>query len=146
MQLRHNALLVVADGRKALFLRNDGDAVYPKLTVEHAEQQVNPPDRDQKTDRPGRAFSSVGDGRSAMEEPDYHQIEEDRFAAELGAMLKARALAGEFETLIVAAPPRTLGELRKHYHVEVEKRLTGEIAKDLTNHPLDEIEKLVTAG
>jgi protein required for attachment to host cells len=56
-------------------------------------------------------------------------------------MLKDRALRGDFESLIVVAPPRTLGELRKHYHKEVEKRLTGEIAKDLTGHTVEAIEK-----
>lgn len=146
MLLPHDMLVVVADGRKALFLRNEGDDLHPNLVVEHARERVNPPNREHKTDRPGRSFSSVGDGRSAMEEPDYHQIEEDRFAAELGAVLRGRALANTFEALIIAAPPRTLGELRKHYHVEVEKRLAGEIAKDLTGHPLPEIERLVAAG
>jgi protein required for attachment to host cells len=145
MQLRHNTLLVVADGRKALFLRNEGDAVHPNLVVEHAEEHLSPANRDQKTDRAGRAFSSVGDGRNAMEETDFHQLEQDRFAAELGATLKTRALNNDFESLIIAAPPRTLGELRKHYHVEVEKRLAGEIPKDLTGHPVPEIEKLVSA-
>ena len=37
MQLRHNTLVVVADGRKALFLRNEGDGVHPNLVVEHAD-------------------------------------------------------------------------------------------------------------
>ena len=42
-------------------------------------------DRDQKTDAPGRAFdASGGAGRSAYEEADFHQLEEDRFAAETG--------------------------------------------------------------
>ncbi len=47
--------------------------------------------------------------------------------------------------MIIVAPPRTLGELRKHYHKEVEKRLAGEIAKDLTGHPVPEIEKIIRA-
>jgi protein required for attachment to host cells len=46
---------------------------------------------------------------------DYHQQEEDRFAAAVAEMLKRRALANEFDSLVVVAPPRTLGELRKHY-------------------------------
>ena len=33
-----------------------------------------------------------------------------------------------------------LGELRKHYHKEVTDRLVGELAKDLTGHPVPEIE------
>ena len=39
MQLAHNTLVVVADGRKALFLRNEGDATDPNLIVEHAEER-----------------------------------------------------------------------------------------------------------
>ncbi|HEX7753297.1 MAG TPA: host attachment protein, partial [Novosphingobium sp.] len=44
-----------------------------------------------------------------MEEPDYHQLEEDRFAAEIADMLRERVLANGIESLIVAAPARTLG-------------------------------------
>ena len=43
--------------------------------------------------------------------------------------------------LIVVAPPKTLGELRKHYHKEVTSRLKGELDKDLTGHPIKDIEK-----
>ncbi len=144
MQLRHNTLVVVADGRKAMFLRNEGDGVHPNLVVEHAENRINPADRDQKTDAPGTTYASMGSARSAMEETDFHQQEEDRFAAEIGQQLKQRALANEFESLIIAAPPHTLGELRKHYHVEVANRLAGEVPKDLTGHPLPEIEKALS--
>jgi protein required for attachment to host cells len=145
MQLPHNSFVVVADGKKMLFFRNEGDGDYPKLEVERKRQTPGAPDRDQKTDAPGRAFSSVGSGRSAYEETDFHQLEEDRFAAETAELLRKRALRNEFESLIVVAPPRTLGELRKHYHVEVEKRLAGEVAKDLTGHPVAEIEKILLA-
>ena len=146
MQLVHDALVVVADGRKALFLRNDGDATHPNLIVDHAQEEINPSDRDQKTDAPGRAPGGVGGQQFAMDEVDFHQQQEDRFAAEIGAMLRTRALDNDFNSLIIVAPPATLGELRKHYHVEVEKRLTGEIAKDLTGHPVPEIEKLLLSA
>ena len=58
MQLPHNAAILVADGRKMLFLRNEGDAEYPNLVVESAEEKVNPADRDQKTDAAGAASST----------------------------------------------------------------------------------------
>ncbi len=146
MQVPHNTFVVVADGQKMLFFRNEGDADYPKLEVERKREQENPPDRDQKTSDAGRTFdASGGAGRSAYEEVDFHQLEEDRFAHETAEMLKKRALRNEFESLIIVAPPRTLGELRKHYHKEVQKRLTGEIAKDLTGHPVEEIEKIIRA-
>jgi protein required for attachment to host cells len=146
MQLAHNMLVVGADGRKALFLRNEGNAVHPNLIVEHAEERINPKDRDQKTDAPGRASGGIGGRADTMDEVDFHQQEEDRFAADIGAMLKSRALAREFESLIIAAPARTLGELRKHYHVEVENRLAREIAKDLTGHPIPDIEKALASA
>lgn len=140
MLVPHDAFVVVADGRKMLFFRNDGDAAYPNLIVERVREQDNPPNRDQATDGPGTSFSSVGNGRSSYEETDFHQLEEDRFAAETAERLRKRALANNFEKLIVVAPPRTLGELRKHYHKEVSSRLIGELDKDLTGHPVREIE------
>lgn len=147
MQVPHDAVVVVADGRKMLFLRNEGDAEHPNLIVERKREQDNPSDGDQKTDRPGRAASSgTGTAGSAFSEVDFHQLEEDRFAAETAELLKKRALRNDFESLIIVAPPRTLGELRKHYHKEVEQRLLGELDKDLTGHPVDQIEKALTAA
>ncbi|MGN6279461.1 MAG: host attachment family protein [Sphingomonas sp.] len=140
MLVPHDAFVVVADGRKMLFFRNDGDAAYPNLVVERVREQDNPPNRDQATDGPGTSFSSVGNGRSSYEETDFHQLEEDRFAAETADRLRKRALANNFEKLIIIAPPRTLGELRKHYHKEVSDRLIAELDKDLTGHPVKEIE------
>lgn len=143
MRIAHKGFVVVADGRKMLFFRNAGDPLNPNLEVVRVREQDNPPDREQGSDTAGRTFSSAGRGRSAYEETDFHQLEEDRFASETAAMLKKRALRNEFDSLIVVAPPRTLGELRKHYHKEVETRLAGEIAKDLTGHPVSEIEKII---
>jgi protein required for attachment to host cells len=146
MQLPHNSFVVVADGKKMLFFRNEGDSDYPRLEVEGKRNTPDARDRDQKSDAPGRAFDdSGGAGRSAYEETDFHQLEEDRFAAETAELLRKRALRNEFEALVVVAPPRTLGALRKHYHKEVEKRLAGEVAKDLTGHPVAEIEKILLA-
>ena len=146
MRVSHNSFVVVADGRKMLFFRNAGDATNLNLTVVHAEEQKNPADREQKTDAAGRAASTHGASGSAMGETDFHQQEEDRFAAETASLLKQRALAGDFQKLIVIAPPRTLGELRKHYHKEVSDRIEGELAKDLTSHPVADIEKILIAA
>ena len=141
MQIPNEALVLVADGRKMLFLRNKGDETLVDLRVESHREQDNPPIRDQATDAPGRSISSVGSARSAMEPTDFHQIQEDRFAAEAAELLRKRALSNDFEALIVAAPPRTLGEMRKHYHKEVQHRLIGEVSKELTGMPLPQIEQ-----
>ena len=143
MRVPHNSVVLVADGRKMLFFRNEGDAELLNLQVEHHEEQQNPSHSDQATDQAGRASNTSGGRASSMQEVDFHQQEEDRFAANTAEMLRKRALANEFEQLIIVAPARTLGELRKHYHKEVENRLAGELAKDLTSHPVAEIEKIL---
>jgi len=146
MHLPHKSFIVVADGRKMLFFRNEGDAMHPNLVVERVREQDNPESSAQGTDAPGRTFASNGTGRSAYEETDWHQLEEDRFAAETAELLKKRALRNDYDALFVIAPPKTLGELRKHYHKEVSGRLAGELDKDLTGHPVDQIEKILIAA
>ncbi len=145
IRIPHQALVFVGDGTKALFLRNKGDAEHVHLEVEQVFAQDNPATRDQGTDRPGRSFASSGAQRSAMEQTDWHQLAEDRFVAESAERLHKHAQAGHFQALIVVAPPKVLGHLRKAFHKEVSDRVTAEVPKDLTSHPIHEIEKLLSA-
>ena len=50
---------------------------------------------------------------------------------------------GRFERIVLVAPPAVLGDLRDDLHKEVRNKVVGEISKTLTNHPIDEIEKIV---
>ena len=45
------------------------------------------------------------------------------------------------KALVIVAPPRTLAQLRHAFHVDVKKRIIAEVDKDLTKHPISEIEK-----
>jgi protein required for attachment to host cells len=144
MRLAHKSLVLVADGAKMLFFRNEGDAGNPNLKVVDAQQQADPADRDIKTDQAGRTKNGPGGGGGTMGEADFHQQAEDRFAAEAADRLKSGALAGDYEELVVVAPPRTLGVLRKQHHSEVEKRLILELPKDLTGHTASSIEQILT--
>ncbi len=141
MRVPHNSCVLVADGRKMLFFRNQGDAEFPNLEVEGKETQDNPDHHEQAPDTAGMAMNVLGGHGGTMTEVDFHQLEENRFAAEAAEMLKERALRNDFESLVIVAPSKTLGELRKHYHKEVEKRIAAEIPKDLTNLPVEEIER-----
>ncbi len=145
MQIPHNSYVLVADGKKMLLLRNEGDSEYPQLVVERKEEHENPKNVEHKTSEAGRRHG-VGSGYSAYSETDFHQLEEDRFAEETAEMLKRWALRQDFDSLIVVAPPKTLGAMRKFYHKEVQKRLAGELDKDLTNAPVPEIEKALLSA
>jgi len=145
MKIPHDSVVLVADGRKSLFFRNAGDAAVPNLAAEDKELHPNPAHHEQASDTAGQSMKTKDGRGGSMEEVDFHQLEEDRFAAETAETLKARALRNDFDALVVVAPPRTLGELRKHYHKEVEKRLVAEVPKDLVNVPVAEIEKILQA-
>ncbi|PLS22049.1 host attachment family protein [Neptunicoccus cionae] len=142
-ELKNGTWVLIADGEKALFLENQTDGEDPHLQVVRKEEQDNPPHREQAANRPGR-MPDVGHGqRSALDDTDFHELEKERFAAQLADMLYKRAHKGRFKHLVLVAAPNILGELRSQIHSEVSDKVIGEIAKTLTNHPLDEIEDIV---
>jgi protein required for attachment to host cells len=135
-------LVLIADGEKALFLRNEGDAKAFNLVVERKKEQDNPPDREQSANRPGRMFVGAGH-KSAVDDTDWHELAKDRFADDLADILYTRAHKGDFDHLVIAADPSTLGNLRESLHQEVSDKVIAEIDKDLTNHGMEDIERLV---
>jgi len=139
----HNAYVFVGDGKKALFLRNEGTAQAPNLKTERVFADNNPPTHEQGTDRPGRSFSSVGHGRSSVEQTDWHALEEHKFVQDVAGALEKIVRNRGIEHLIVVAPPRALADLRKAFHADVKKIITAEIGKDLTKHPIDDIARHV---
>jgi protein required for attachment to host cells len=144
LRIDHNAWVVVGDGEKALFFRNEGDAAHPNLEVVNVLEHENPRTHEQGTDRPGRAFSSVGTHRSALDETNWHKLEKHRFAKEIADTLYTAAHSGRYSKLVIAAPPMTMGDIRKALHKEVSDKIVAEISKDLTNLPKDEIERVLT--
>ena len=131
MALPHRALVLVADGTKVLYLRNHGDQNLIDLRTESHDEREDRKDRELKTDSPGTNKQSMGYGRPAMDETDFHQQEEDRWVKDAAEELKRRALRNDFEALAVIAPPRALGTLRKELH------------KEMSGRPIPDIEELL---
>lgn len=144
MRIANGTLVLVADGGKMLIFKNDGDAKYPVLSTMAHEEIDNPSTHNQGTDAPGRSFSSMGARRSSLGETDWHRQTEERFAAKAAGTLE-RIVPAEECGIVVIAPPRTLGELRKHYGPRVEKQLLAEIPKDLAGHVTDDIVEAISA-
>ena len=143
MGIATDTLVLVTDGRKMLFLRNEGDTEHMNLQVETKRRRDDSTDRDLGTDEPGSVFQSGSPGRSSYEETDFHQLEEDRWVHEAADLVNSRALKNDFEKLVIIAPPKALGELRPKLHKETEKRCILQIDKEMTNQPLKEIEALI---
>jgi protein required for attachment to host cells len=146
MEIPAKAHVLVIDGGRMLLLMNEGSAAEPSLAPVVQREQTGPDVVDRQSDAPGRSFQSFTHGRSAYEQTDFKQLDEDRFAADASDMLKREVLEGRIEALIVVAAPRTLGELRKAWHGEVEKRVIGEVAKVMTSHPTEEIAAAIAAA
>ena len=143
MPLPHNALVMVADGRKMLFFRNRGDENQIDLRTEAHDKRRDRKDSEIKTDAPGGIHQSAGYGRSTYEEADFHQQEEDRWIKDAADELKDRALRNDFDALAIVAPPKALGVLRKCLHKEVEKRLVCTVNKEMSDRPVPDIEALL---
>lgn len=141
LSIPHDAFIFVGDGRKALFLRNDGDEKFPNLKTERVFAEENPPTHEQGTDRPGRSFASAHTHRrGGMDQTDWHHLEEHRFTERVAAALEDLVRKRGVTALVIVAPPRTLADLRQAFHADVKKRVVAEVGKDLTNHPVGEIE------
>lgn len=143
MPLPHNALVLVADGRKMLFFRNHGDENQIDLRTEAHEERKDRKDRDIKSDAPGTVQQSFGYGRSTYEEPDFQQQEEDRWIKDAADELKSRVLRNDFDAVAIIAPPKALGLLKKSLHKEVEKRIVCTVNKEMSGRPIPDIEALL---
>ena len=144
--LKSGLWLMVADGEKALFLKNEGDTTYPNFEVVREIGQSNPPTREQGSDRPGRFNDGPSAHRSAVADTDWHRVGKMRFADEIAERLYTMAHRGDFKEILLIAPPLVLGELRKKLHQEVTEKVVGEIPKTLTNHAVFDIEKILLAA
>lgn len=146
-QIPHGAWVLVGDGRHALVLRNEGDQTFPNLrAIEVFRGNHNPLMSQQGSDKPGRAVEHLTGRRSAHEQVDWHELEEISFAQRVAATLTEQHEAGNFSALMIVAPPRTLAELRHSIPTSLRSKVFAEVDKDLTKHPIYEIERILTGG
>ena len=123
--------IVIADGARARVLENNGpgkgidarpDLVFEGDTASSSEIMA---------DKPGRTFDSIGNARHAMEPPtDPHESLKARFLKHVTTALEARIT--DYDRLILVAPPKALGMLRKALPPAIADKLHSELAKDLT--------------
>ncbi|WP_406852825.1 host attachment protein [Brevundimonas sp. BH3] len=133
MILPSNSLVAVVDGEVLRLYRNTGTATEVALSA---------------VDIPKLEERVVGSaGRISTEaNPDNDTQAEDGHAMSVALALNDWALKNRFDKLVVIAAPKTMGELRKHWHKEVEERLLGEITKTLTGATTEDIIRTIEAA
>lgn len=122
-----DALVVVADGGSARLFRNRGEAGALSLHQVELRELM-----DMDDDGPAGSMPGESTGR---------QIDEATFAKQLALALNDGALKHQYQYLVLAADPTTLGRMRPLLHKEVQARLLAELPKTLTNAPVEDVER-----
>ncbi len=118
MLLPHGTVVAVVDGEKLKLYRNSGNEVAPDLTP-----MSSPKLDEHNRDSGARHISSSANPG--------HLLEEDSHIAAVVSWLNRQVTGEEIKHLVVVAPPRTLGEMRRRYDKQLEAVLIGELAKEL---------------
>lgn len=122
--------VVIADGSRAKIFEA---ASQGKILQKSELSTPHPPSRDLTSDRPGRTFDSVGEGRHAKVPPtDPHEKAEADFLRSLAKQLEDAQQKKEFDKLVVIAAPRALGTLRGFFPGQLAGSIAREISHDLT--------------
>jgi protein required for attachment to host cells len=88
--------------------------------------------RDLTSDGPGRSFESGSPTRHAVTpKTDAHEEAKRRFVHEVARFAEERSRAGEFDRLVLVAPPHALHELRESLGKAVMGKVVGSLNKDL---------------
>ena len=135
MKVPHGALVALANGERFKLMRNIGQPFEPKLeSVEDYDLLLT------------NFSAGVRHQDPAGQRSGSTDIDELAHGAAIAEWLNAQTLKGGIEAIVIAADPKTLGQIRQHCHKELESRIVGDLAKDLTNSPMPEIERILAAA
>ena len=130
MKVPHQALVALANGQKFKLMRNVGQPFEPKLEpVEELDLELT------------NFSAGVRHQDPAGQRNGSTDIDELAHGAAIAGWLNDEALNGRLGEVVIAADPKTLGQIRQHCHKELEKRIVGEVAKNLINSPPAAIEQ-----
>ena len=135
MRIPHLALVALANGEKFKLMRNIGQPLDPKL------EAVGDLDLELTNFSAGVRHQDPAGQRNGSTD-----IDELAHGAAIAEWLNTQTLRGGIDQVVIAADPKTLGQIRQHCHKELESRIVGEVAKDLINSPMPDIEQALAAA
>jgi protein required for attachment to host cells len=128
--------IVVADGAQARLFEQlrPGAAVIERESFARRAAPAA-----QSRDRLSRMHDRTGPARHAIEPRETpHEAAEHAFLDEVGEEVARLALARAFRRLVLCAPPKAMGELRRRLPRKLRAE-TGAVLKDIVNRPQAEI-------
>ena len=146
MLIEHGTLILVLDGAHMALYRNAAHNLKCELELINERHHDTPKTADIGTSGPGRSFASgAGESRrNTYETTDYHQQEENHFAAESIRLLEAKQREHKMPVILIA-PPKILGVVRKKYGAELQQAIIAEIHHDYVQKSRHEIAELLVS-
>lgn len=145
VSIPRHAWIALCNGGKGLILQNDGDAAHLDLRTIASYEVELPPTRELGTAPPGRMTGPMGMPRSAVAAPDLHDRAESEFLRRFVQALDHHTQRDPQAKLIIVAPPRVLGRLRKVLSPTLRDRLFAEIPRNVALHTMDDIKSRLSA-
>jgi len=118
MLLSHGTLVALVDSHNWRLLRNAGTEAVPVLA---------------SVETPALAEAHHASGSAGQ------RLAEATHAAAIGEWLHHQAIGRHLEHVVLIAPPRVLGELRRHLSPAAERLILKEVSKDLIGRHENEI-------
>ncbi len=132
--------IVVADGARARFFENHGRGNGLALLSDGEMEGSHAATQELGSDRPGRVHDRMGPGRHAMApRADWHEQQKQDFLGKVAARLDRAADDKAYDRLILVAPAKALGRLRAALGPAAAGRISGELSKDLTQVPVQDL-------
>ncbi len=133
-----NTWVLVAESSRAKLYRVNG-RLAPFTEI---DAMVHPASRmhegDLVSDTAGSDGGSIGQGRHVIDSKHTaHEHESLQFAKELASRLDSGRTNGDFDKLVLVAPPEFLGHLRSNLSKEVMSMVSRQVDKNLVQKPAE---------
>lgn len=132
--------ILIADGSRAKIIEKCKNELS-NIGLTHHLSEIST-EKDKGRHKPGAAKASALHSKNSFPtHEDWGIFEKNEFAAKMAEIINKNNEA--FEELVLIAPPKTLGELRKQLNTISRLKLVEEIDKDYTHTPIKEIESIL---
>lgn len=126
---------VIADGGRARFVERDDNGALRTISS-FVSTDLHKRASDLGRDRPARVMESATPGRSAVEpRRDLKEAAKEDFVKLVAEQLAAEHGRGQFDKLMLVAPPGVLTELKEKLSKPIAKLVVDTLQKDLTKVP-----------
>jgi protein required for attachment to host cells len=126
---------VIADGGRARFVEQDERGAF-RTVSNFVSTELHKRSEELGRDRPARVQESASAARHAVEpKRDLHEAAKEDFLRTVGVELAELQKNGQFDELVLVAPPGAIRELKDALTKAVTACVVKELHKDLTKVP-----------